>query len=300
MDAMPTPAVATLIAAATLPESAVARARDCIAAHGAQPGRVFWLAPALACDIDFTGAGPAGVEAALRGALAGERIDVAAQPAQGRRKRLLVADMESTIVTRVLLDELAGFAGLRDRIAAITARSMRGEIDFAQSLRARVAMLAGLPESVLERTKALIELTPGARRLVRTMRAHGAYTALVSGGFDCFTAIAAAACGFDTHRGNRLLRADGRITGRVAEPILDAGGKLQALNELAAARGLAPADAAAVGDGANDIAMLRGAGLGVAFRGKPAVAAAARHRIDHADLTALLYMQGYRAADLVD
>lgn len=293
--------VLTLIAGAgtTLSNDLIAAARAAAADAGAQPGSPVWLAPDTACDVPVESAADA-IEAAVRAALAGEAVDVAVQPAAGRRKRLLVADMESTIVTRELLDELAGFAGIKEKIATITERSMRGEVDFAQSLRERVALLAGLPADVIERVKPLIALMPGARTLVRTMRAHGAYTALVSGGFSCFTAIAAQACGFDEHRGNVLVVEDGRLAGTVAEPILGPPDKLAALESMAAARGLALTQTAAVGDGANDIPMLRAAGLGVAYRGKPAVAAAARFRLDHADLTGLLYMQGYRAADFVD
>jgi phosphoserine phosphatase len=296
-----TAGVATLIAGSgtALDADAVGAAVRAIVAQGGELGETTWLAPGTAVDLAFTGA-PDGIDAALPAALAGQPIDIAVQPAEGRRKRLLVADMESTIVTRELLDELADFAGIKDQVSAITARTMQGELDFTESLRERVALLAGLPASVVEHVKALIELTPGARTLVRTMRAHGAYTALVSGGFDCFTAIAAAACGFDEHHGNRLLIGNGQLTGRVAEPIFGPSDKLAALVELTAARRLTPADAAAVGDGANDIPMLRAAGLGVAFRGKPAVSAAARFRLDYADLTGLLFVQGYRAVDLVN
>jgi phosphoserine phosphatase len=283
--------------ATALKEEVIAAARAALVERGGQVGEPDWLAPDIACDLPFEGCDPAAAEAAVRARLAGAALDLAAQPAEGRRKRLLVADMESTIITREMLDELGRLAGRGDRIAAITARSMRGEIDFAQSVRERVALLAGLPVEVLDGARDLIELTPGARTLVQTMRAHGAYSALVSGGFDCFTAVAHAACGFDEHRANRLVIEDGRITGRVAEPILDRRAKLEALEQLAAARGLPLATAAAVGDGANDIPMLQAAGLGVAFRGKPAVAATTRFRLDHADLTGLLYLQGYRAAE---
>lgn len=293
--------IVTLIAGAGAPlgEDVVAAAEAAIVAASGRAGEAVWLAPGTACDLPFAAAAGE-IEPGLRESLAGRRIDLAVQPAAGRRKRLLVADMESTIVTRELLDELAGFAGIRDKVAAITERSMRGEVDFAGSLRERVALLAGLSATVIDQAKALIELTPGARTLVRTMRAHGAHAALVSGGFTCFTAIAAEACGFDEHRGNRLLIEDGRLAGKVGEPVLGPPDKLAALQEIAAARGLRPDETAAVGDGANDIPMLQAAGLGVAFRGKPAVAAAARFRLDHADLTGLLYMQGYRAADFVD
>jgi phosphoserine phosphatase len=210
---------------------------------------------------------------------------------------LLVADMESTIITRELLNELAVMAGIGPQVIPITERSMRGEIDFAQSLRERVALLQGLPASLLDKVAALIEPTPGARKLVQTMRAHGAYTALVSGGFDCFTGLAAHMVGMDEHRANHLVVDGTRLAGRVTEPILDPAGKKNSLLELASARGIRAEDAAAVGDGANDVPMLQAAGLGAAFRGKPVVAAAAKFRLDHVDLTGLLYLQGYHAGE---
>ena len=205
--------------------------------------------------------------------------------------------MESTIITAELLDELAAFLGIADKIAPITARSMRGEIEFAQSLRERVSLLAGQPDTVLESVVKRIELMPGARRLVQTMRAGGAYTALVSGGFDHFAAIVAKTCGFDEYHANRLVIVGGKITGQIAEPILDRDGKANMLKRLAANRGIALESTAAIGDGANDIAMLQAASLGVAFHGKPAVAAAARYKLEHSDLTGLLYLQGYRSRD---
>jgi phosphoserine phosphatase len=231
--------------------------------------------------------------------LDGEAIDAFAQPAGERRKKLLVADMDSTIVAEETLDELADFAGLKDKIAAITARSMNGEIDFPTALRERVAMIAGLPEEALSRTLARTNISGGARTLVRTMRAHGAFTALVSGGFRWFTARVAAAVGFDHHEANELVIENGRVSGRVGEPILGREAKLAALERLAAERGLTPVQACAVGDGANDLPMLLAAGLGVAYRAKPVVAAAVPCRVDHADLTALLYFQGYRRSEFV-
>ncbi len=281
-------------------ESVLAGARAALQEAGATPGATDWLEAPVACDIPFAGADPTAVETALRRRLAGAPVDLAVQPAAGRRRRLLAADMESTVVTRELTDELASLAGLADKVAPITARAMRGEIDFAASLRERAALLAGHPAELLRRVEPLIELTPGARRLVRTMRAHGARTALLSGGFDCFAALAAAACGFDEYHANRLLVVDGLIAGKVAEPILDRGAKRAILEGLAARLGIPLADAAAVGDGANDIPMIEAAGLGVAYRGKPAVAAAARFRLDHADLSGLLHLQGYRAAEFHD
>jgi phosphoserine phosphatase len=234
----------------------------------------------------------------LLAALEGAPVDAIAGPAEGRRKRLLIADMDSTIVTSETLDELAAHAGLKDEIAAITRQSMNGEIDFAQALRRRVAMLKGLRLDALAATWARTEITPGAAELVATMRAHGAVTALVSGGFTYFTALVAARLGFDIHRANVLLDDGAALTGEVGEPILDRDAKLAALRELAAAHGLDPADTLATGDGANDLAMLRAAGLGIAFRAKPVVAAEARAQVNHAGLRALLFAQGYRAEEI--
>jgi phosphoserine phosphatase len=237
--------------------------------------------------------------AAITASLEGAPIDAIATPAGGRRKSLLIADMDSTIVTGETLDELADFAGLKDRIAAITARAMNGELDFKEALRERVAMLKGLPVSALERAWQRVRLTPGARELVATMRAHGAYTVLVSGGFSFFSSRVAALCGFDEYRSNALLDEGAALTGEVAEPILDRDAKLHTLTQLAAERGLPLAASLAVGDGANDLDMIRAAGLGVAFHAKPIVAAAAGVRVEHADLRALLFAQGYRAEDII-
>jgi len=235
----------------------------------------------------------------VRTALAGAPVDAIAVESSGRRKSLLIADMDSTIVTGETLDELADFAGLKDRIAAITARAMNGELDFKDALRERVAMLKGLDVGALDRAWERISLTDGARELVATMRAHGAFTALVSGGFTFFTGKVAAMLGFNLHQSNVLLHDGGTLTGFVQEPILDRWAKLDALNRLAGERGIALADTIAVGDGANDLDMLQAAGMGVAFHAKPIVAAAARARVDHAGLRALLFVQGYRAADIV-
>jgi phosphoserine phosphatase len=237
--------------------------------------------------------------AAVAAALDGAAVDAIPTRARGRRKGLLVADMDSTIVTTETLDELAAFAGLKDHIAAITRRAMNGELDFPAALRERVGLLKGLPLEALEKTWAATVFTPGARELVATMRAHNATTALVSGGFSFFTARVAAAVGFDVQRSNVLLD-DGRaLTGKVGEPIQGKNAKLTALHELAAARGLKMAATLAVGDGANDLPMLLEAGLGVAFRARPVVAAEARAQVRYATLRALLFAQGYRLDEIV-
>ena len=280
-------------AACDLPDSA-AKACAALRALGARASPPDWLCPRMACDIHVSAIEAKAAAACIRDLLAGIPVDLAVQPALDRRKHLLVADMESTIITRELIDELARLAGLGARIAEITARSMRGEIDFAQSLRARVAMLAGAPADLLARVAELIELTPGARRLVQTMKAAGARTVLVSGGFDVFAAIAAERCGFDEFHANHLEVANGRIVGKVAEPILDRAGKKAILGRIARECGLALEACATVGDGANDIDMLKAAGLGVAFHAKPAVAAAAGFRLERADLAGVLYLQGHR------
>ena len=223
-------------------------------------------------------------------------VDVVVQPAAGRRKKLFLADMDSTMIGQECIDELADYVGLKARVAAITERAMRGEIDFAPALRERVALLEGLPVSVIEEVlRDRIKLTPGARTLVKTMRAHGARTVMVSGGFTHFTDRIAAMIGFDEARANTLTVLDGhKLAGKVAEPIFGRDGKRAALIELRQQLGLAQAETMAIGDGANDMDMIAEAGLGVAYHAKPKVAAAAPARIDHADLSALLYVQGYR------
>ncbi|KZD09288.1 phosphoserine phosphatase SerB [Oceanibaculum pacificum] len=294
--------VLTLIANPSRPaldDSMMEAAASALRAAGAKPAPADWLAPGEAADIGFDGVQPAEAEAAIRAQLNGAPVDLGVQPAQGRRKKLLLADMDSTIVTSETLDELAAYAGLKEKIAAITARSMNGEIDFATALRERVAMLKGLSADALDKTYEGVELTPGARTLVQTMRANGAHTALVSGGFTWFTGRVRERCGFHLDRANVLNIENGALTGTVGEPILDRDAKLQALTELSADLGITPDAAVTVGDGANDLAMLKAAGLGVAFRAKPIVAAEARFRLDYADLTALLYLQGYRKGELV-
>jgi phosphoserine phosphatase len=226
--------------------------------------------------------------------------DYCVQPAEGRRKRLLVADMDSTIINVECLDELADFAGVKDQVSAITERAMRGELAFEGALRERVAMLQGLPLVALQRAyDERVRLNPGARTLVRTMAAHGARCTLVSGGFTFFTSRVAQAAGFHDHQANTLNEANGALTGEVGEPILGREAKLWALTAEAAALGIELSQTLAIGDGANDLAMIEAAGLGVAYRAKPIVAAQADARVDHADLTTLLYFQGYSADQFV-
>lgn len=231
-------------------------------------------------------------------AVAGRSADVCVQPAEGRRKRLLVADMDSTIIGCECIDELADFAGVKDQVAEITERAMRGELAFEGALRERVAMLGGLGLDKLQTCfDERVRLNPGAETLVKTMAAHGARCVLVSGGFTFFTSRVMAAAGFHANRANLLIDDGAALTGAVGEPILGREAKLTALREEAAALGVTPAEALAVGDGANDLAMIEAAGLGVAYRAKPVVAEKAHAKVDQADLTALLYFQGYRAED---
>ncbi|MDR7117016.1 phosphoserine phosphatase SerB [Caulobacter sp. BE254] len=243
---------------------------------------------------------PVETHQAVKAAVGDLPVDFAVQPVENRRKRLLIADMDSTIINVECLDELADFAGVKDKVSEITERAMRGELAFEGALRERVGMLKGLSVDALQACyDDRVKLNPGARTLVRTMAAHGARCALVSGGFTFFTSRVAEAAGFHLNRANTLIEDAGRLTGTVGEPILGKEAKLAALREETAALGLTPADALAVGDGANDLAMIEVAGLGVAYRAKPIVAAQAHAKVDHADLTALLYFQGYTAAEFV-
>jgi len=274
--------------AGPLTQADAARAQDfCAGQH------LTWLAPEQACE--FIVKAPPDQDQ-LKLILDHKATDILVTKFRGRRKALLVADMDSTIVTAETLDELAELAGLGPAIAAITARSMNGELDFAAALTERVAMLKGLPLSLLERTWQTITYTPGARTLIATMRAHNATTALVSGGFTYFTARVAAALGFDIHRANTLLDNGSELTGEVQKPILDRDAKRATLMELAEKRGLKRAATLAVGDGANDLAMMEEAGLGIAYRPKPIVAAKIRNQIAHTDLRSLLFAQGYPAS----
>ncbi len=291
--------VATLIAdsvKAPLSEATLDRAAQAL--RGVERRR--WLDEGVAADLVFTGDLKA-KRAALDDALAGEPVDVIVQPLARRSKRLLVADMDSTLIGQECVDELAAFAGVGERVAAITERAMRGEIAFAPALRERVALLAGLSESVIgDVLRDRITLNPGARTLARTMRANGACVVIVSGGFRQFTRAIRERIGADEDRANILMIEGGKLTGKVIEPILGQDAKLSALKEIAAAMELELDDTLAVGDGANDLPMLQAAGLGIAYRAKPQVAASAHARVEHADLTALLYAQGFARKDFVE
>jgi phosphoserine phosphatase len=292
---------ATLIcnpAAPALDSTAIEAARAIL--PDAQPAR--WLFEGVAADIPFVSTEAArDVAARLREAVEDLPVDIVVQPQLGRRKKLFLADMDSTMIGQECIDELADFAGLKEHVAKITERAMRGEIEFEPALRERVALLKGLPVSIVAETiDKRITLTPGGRELVNTMRKHGAYTCLVSGGFTLFTGVIAARIGFQENRANELIVEDGKFSGRVAEPILGKEAKLATHNELRELFELDNIDTLCVGDGANDLPMIQAAGLGVAYHAKPMVAASAAARIDHGDLTALLYAQGYRRDEFVD
>jgi phosphoserine phosphatase len=277
---------ATLIAA-SLSKGEVSAARDRLDAAGCLPVAEAWVEQGEAIDLQF-GRDPT----AARRVLEGQGYDVVVQPAEHRRKMLLVADMDSTMITVECLDELADYAGIKAKIAAVTDAAMRGELDFGEALDARVALLKGMDESVIDRCLAeRVRIMPGARELVRTMRGWGATTILVSGGFTRFAEPMAKEIGFDRVIANVLEVADGKLTGTVAKPIVDAATKLATLSEAALDLGLPREATMAVGDGANDLAMITQAGLGVAYHAKPIVAEAAGARIDHGDLTALLFAQ---------
>ncbi len=272
------------------------QASDAVNASG-----LYWLADGVACDIALRdGTDVEAARANILAVIGSAAIDLVIQDAETRRKRLLIADMDSTMIGQECIDELAAEVGLKEKVAAITARAMNGEIAFEPALRERVALLKGLPISVIDEVIARrITLTPGGRELIATMKSKGHYTALVSGGFTVFTGPIAKTLGFDENRANVLLEDNGVLTGYVAEPILGKQAKVDALNDISEKLGISPEDAIAVGDGANDLGMLQLAGSGVALHAKPTVAAQAKIQINHGDLSALLYIQGYRKTDFV-
>lgn len=271
------------------------------AAKAVNASGLYWLADGIACDIALRdGTDMQAAEANILAVISSAPIDLVIQEQETRRKKLLIADMDSTMIGQECIDELAAEVGLKEKVAIITARAMNGEIAFEPALRERVALLKGLPISVVDEVIAKrITLTPGGPELIATMKSKGLYTALVSGGFTVFTSRIAATLGFDENRANTLLEDGGILSGFVAEPILGKQAKVDALNEISARLGISPEEAVAVGDGANDLGMLQLAGSGVALHAKPTVAAQARIQINHGDLTALLYIQGYRKTEFV-
>jgi phosphoserine phosphatase len=291
--------VATLVANPSNPVLTPALAEEAAAAVDASG--LYWLADGIACDIALKdGINPDWQEALLRGVVGDAPVDVIVQQSETRRKKLLIADMDSTMIGQECIDELAAEVGLKDKVAAITARAMNGEIAFEPALIERVALLKGLPVTVVADVIARrITLTSGGKELIATMKARGYYTALVSGGFTVFTGPIAETLGFDENRANILLQEGGYLTGTVAEPILGKQAKVDALVDISTRLGISTAEALAVGDGANDLGMLHLAGSGVALHAKPVVSSQVKIRIDHADLTALLYIQGYRKTDFV-
>lgn len=261
---------------------------------------IHWLSHNTACDLRFDAGDDQRIEEHARKFFIGKPVDLLSGDVDDRRKKLLIADMDSTIVTSETLDDMAAYAGLKEKIAAITERGLRGELDFEDSIRTRVAMIAGLPASAINETLKQVELSPDARSLVQTMRKNGAYTALVSGGFTLFTEPVGDWCGFHETHGNTIELADGKLTGKVMGGILGREAKLQALDTLASRHGISRADALAIGDGANDLDMISAAGLGIAYYGKPLLANAARGRIEHTTLKTALYFQGFEDTEILD
>ncbi|MBB4121777.1 phosphoserine phosphatase SerB [Martelella radicis] len=291
--------VATLVANPSNPvvtSEQVSRVSDAVAVE-----KVDWLNEGIAVDLHLAHhINRQEAEAAIRAEIANLPVDLVIQPQVCRRKKALLADMDSTMIGQECIDELAAEVGLKDKVAGITARAMNGEIEFEPAVRERVALLAGLDIGIVDEIiEKRITLTPGGKELVATMKANGGYTALVSGGFTVFTSRIGAMIGFDENRANTLIEKDGKLTGHVADPILGRQAKIEALHDVARKRGISETEIMAVGDGANDLGMLELAGSGVALHAKPTVAAQADIRIDHGDLTALLYIQGYRKAEFV-
>lgn len=291
--------IATLIAAEGLKAGDISAARDAIAAAGGQAGEPDWLEAGRAADLALEGIGRATARAALEALLPG--VDVVVQPGENRRKKLIVADMDSTMITIECIDELADYLGIKAEVAAITEAAMRGELDFIGALDARVALLKGMDQATIDRCREeRVKIMPGAKALVRTMKANGARAVLVSGGFTVFADPVAAEIGFDLAISNTLEMIDGKLAGTVSRPVIDSGTKQKTLLTELEALGLPTDMALAVGDGANDMPMIETAGLGIAYHAKPKTAAAADACINHNDLTALLFAQGYRRSEWVE
>jgi phosphoserine phosphatase len=286
--------IATLLTNPTTPRLEGALVESLRNAWGG--GDALWLSPDVAAEFPMESI-PANRWDVWE-SLQAEGVDLVVQPTEGRRKRMLLADMDSTMIQQECIDELADEAGVGDRVKGITARAMNGELDFEGALIERVGLLKGLPEEVIARVlETRITHMPGGKALLATMKAHGAHAALVSGGFTAFTSQVAADLGFDENRANTLLAENGHLTGDVARPILGREAKVEALHQITARLGITPADVIAVGDGANDLGMLGLAGTGVALHAKPSVQAECEIRVNHGDLTALLYLQGYADSD---
>ncbi len=268
-------------------------ARQALETLGAQTAPADWLSVDEAADVEFFDLDAKAAQAAAAQALKNEAIDVIAQSTLRRKKKLIIADMDSTIVAGETLDELAEFAGLKDQIAALTERAMNGEMGFTEALKTRVAMLEGLSEDFLESTMKRVQLNPGANTLIATMRTAGAFTALISGGFSFFTDRVREDVGFHMSLGNKLDIAHGKLTGHVVPPVVNKDTKLEMLTDMAAQQGLGMGDTFAIGDGANDVPMLMAAGMGVAYRGHPVAREKARACLNHADLSGALFIQGY-------
>lgn len=283
-----------------LTDGHVANLSKALSAKGAQIISTRWLSEGEACDIVFSQLEVGLADEAARAAIDGHTLDAIVQETDNRQKRLFISDMDSTIITIECIDEIADFAGVKPQVAAITERAMRGELDFAKALTERVGLLAGLTEDTLGQVYAeRVRFMPGARELVATMRAHGAYTVLVSGGFGFFTSRVREELGFHEDHANILDVADGKLTGKVVLPVLDRNSKLQSLMKVSSAQGLGLYDSLAAGDGANDLPMLMAAGLGVAYHAKPVVQQSTRARVNHCDLSALLFAQGYARDEFV-
>ena len=292
--------VATLIAnpeKANLHPEDVQQAQEILNRAGYNFRSVAWLKDYIACDIEFSGSNLSYGRTCLKNALDNLEIDIVVQPTKNRRKKILIADMDSTVVAGETLDELAETAGLKKQISIITERAMRGEVDFKDAIRERVALLKGVPAKAMEEALNKIKVTSGATTLVRTMRFNGAYTALVSGGFSYFTSAIAKSVGFQEQISNQIVIQNGILTGEVIEPILDSKAKLQALKTICNAKNIPLSESIATGDGANDIPMIMHSGLGVAFHAKPAVETNAEAIIRFGDLTSLLYLQGYKSIE---
>ena len=293
--------VLTLIADPARPvldPSIAAKVAEALRSTGYETATPDFLAPGIACDIPFTGTDPKNADMTARQEIGAAPLDVAIQPQHGRKKKLLACDMDATLIENEIVDEIAALAGLREKIAPITARSAAGEIDFLTSLKERVALLSGLPVARYLEAKKAIRFVSGGQSLIATMRANGAHTVIVSGGFRAFTSYVRDVLGMDEDAANDVEIAGGVLTGKLVSPIIGREEKAGILRDTAMRLGLAISETLAVGDGANDAAMLTASGLGVAFRAKPALKKAAAAAIDHGDLTALPYLQGYRAPEI--